>query len=58
MMTMDAREFERLNFLSEKALHNTITSTELAEFNQLLNLWNIITEVSLFNGKYDSQSKN
>lgn len=48
---MDAFESDRLNFLSEKALHETATSTELAEFNQLLNIWDTAEEVILFNGK-------
>lgn len=55
---MDANEFERLNLLSEKALYHTVSSIELAEFHQLLNLWNTSTEVNLFNGKYLSESKN
>jgi len=53
-MTMGTNEFERLNLLSEKALHDTATSTELAEFNQLLSIWNTAAEVNLFNGKYYS----
>jgi len=54
-MKMDALEFDRLNLLSEKALHDTATSTELAEFNQLLSIWNTASEVNLFNGKYSSE---
>jgi hypothetical protein len=54
MMTMDTNEFNRLNLLSEKTLHDTATSTELAEFNQLLSIWNAAAEVNLFNGKYYS----
>jgi hypothetical protein len=54
MMTMDTNEFNRLNSLSEKALHDTATSTELDVFNQLLSIWNTATEVDLFNGKYIS----
>ena len=56
-MTMDENEFERLSLLSEKALYHTVSSTELAEFHQLLNLWNTSTEVNLFNGKYLSESQ-
>jgi hypothetical protein len=55
MMTMDELEFDRLNLLSEKALRDTATSTELAEFNQLLTIWNTAGEVNLFNGKYSSE---
>jgi hypothetical protein len=54
MMTMDTNEFNQLNLLSEKALYDTATSTELDEFNQLLSIWNTATEVNLFNGKYIS----
>jgi hypothetical protein len=54
MMTMDTNEFNRLNLLSEKALHDTATSTELDEFNQLLSIWNTAAEVNFFNGKYIS----
>jgi len=52
---MDALEFDRLNMLSEKALHDTATSIELAEFNQLLTIWDTAAEVNLFNGKYSSE---
>ena len=51
---MDTNEFNRLNLLSEKVLHDTATSTELDEFNQLLSIWNTATELNLFNGKYIS----
>jgi hypothetical protein len=54
MMTMNELEFDRLNLLSEKALHDTATSTELIEFNQLLSIWNTAAEVNLFNGNYYS----
>lgn len=54
MMAMDTNEFNRLNLLSEKVLHDTATSTELDEFNQLLSIWNTATELNLFNGKYIS----
>jgi hypothetical protein len=55
MMKMDVLDFERLNLLSEKALHDTATSTELTEFNQLLSIWNTAAEVNLFNGKYSRE---
>ena len=32
---MDNSDFERLNFLSEKALHETATSSEMKEFSNL-----------------------
>ena len=37
---MKAEEFECLNTLSEKAIIDTLTSSELNEFRRLLNLWN------------------
>ncbi|NQZ24475.1 MAG: hypothetical protein HRT53_20815 [Colwellia sp.] len=52
---MDSLEFDRLNLLSEKALRDTATSTELAEFNQLLTIWDTASEVNLFNGKYSPE---
>lgn len=37
---MKAEEFECLNTLSEKAIIDTLTSSELNEFKRLLILWN------------------
>jgi len=50
---MNSSEFERLNFLSEKALNETATDPELKEFSQLLNHWNSAVELNLFGGFYD-----
>lgn len=46
---MDNDDFERLNFLSEKAIIKTATKNELKEFNILLNEWNSSEEFNLFN---------
>lgn len=37
---MNIEEFECLNTLSEKAIIDTLTSSELNEFKRLLTLWN------------------
>ena len=47
---MNHDDFERLNFLSEKAITETATNNELKEFNVLLNEWNLSVEFNLFNG--------
>ena len=47
---MNSYEFERLNFLSEKALNETATPHEITEFNTLLNEWNSSVELNLFGG--------
>ncbi|MCJ8318748.1 MAG: hypothetical protein MJK12_03890 [Colwellia sp.] len=46
---MNNIDFERLNFLSEKTLTETITPIELKEFKFLLNEWNLSAELNLFN---------
>jgi hypothetical protein len=48
-LIMDNDDFERLNFLSEKAITKTATKNELKEFNILLNEWNSSEEFNLFN---------
>ncbi|NQZ82902.1 MAG: hypothetical protein HRT52_17975 [Colwellia sp.] len=50
---MNTDEFERLNFLSEKALNETATDPELKEFSHLLNSWNSSVELNLFGGFYN-----
>jgi hypothetical protein len=37
---MNAEEFKSLDMLSEKAIIDTLTPSELNEFKRLLNLWN------------------
>ncbi len=39
---MDNQHFARLDMLSEKAFHETITSDELKEYLLLLDEWNVI----------------
>jgi hypothetical protein len=46
-MTND--EFERLNYLSEKAITETATLNELREFKRLMDLWNMFYEFNLLN---------
>jgi hypothetical protein len=45
-------EFKRLNTLSEKAMNNIVTPSELKEFRQLLNTCNESTELDLFKDLY------
>jgi len=47
---MNQDEFDRLNHLSEKALHETATPHEMKEFSQLLNDWNQSVELNVFSG--------
>ena len=47
---MNMNSFERLNSLSEKALNETATPSEITEFNVLLNEWNSSAELNLFGG--------
>lgn len=42
-------DFDRLNFLSEKAITETATPNELREFKQLMDLWNTSYEFNLLN---------
>ena len=53
-MTKD--EFERFNALSEKALKETATQSELQEFKELLLIWNSSVELNLFNYLGNSDS--
>lgn len=50
MIYMYQKDFNRLNFLSEKALSNKITPKELKEFNLLINDWNTSFELNLLGG--------
>lgn len=47
---MNNDDFQRLNYLSEKALQETANSDELKEFNNLLSEWNTSVEQNLFCG--------
>jgi len=49
---MNTNDFERLSFLSEKSLLNTITPDEFEEFRKLLISWNESTENKLLQGLY------
>ena len=52
MMSMNKNDFERLNSLSEKALNDSATQSELLEFKLLLTSRNTSTELNLFGGFY------
>ena len=41
---MDDIDSERLNFLSDKNVNETITPDELKELSVLLNKWNLLVE--------------
>ena len=45
---MDANEFERLNYLSEKSLNDNANLREMKEFEQLHSKWNESEEFNLF----------
>lgn len=49
---MNNVDFDRLNFLADKALNEKATNAELEEFNQLLTVWNESIELNLFSN-YD-----
>ena len=49
---MKKEEFNRLNALSEKALNDTVTHSELLEFKELLTSWNRSVELNSFGGFY------
>lgn len=55
---MKKEDFERLNMLSEKAINDIVSPNELEEFNQLLNVWNELTEYNLLQGTCMSNSQN
>ncbi|WDE09491.1 hypothetical protein [Thalassomonas haliotis] len=44
---MSKDEFERMNLLSEKALHQTASSVEMEEFHQLLQQWNVSNDINI-----------
>ena len=44
---MSKDEFERINLLSEKALHQTASSLEMEEFHQLLLQWNVPNDIQI-----------
>lgn len=54
---MSKDEFERINLLSEKALHQTATSLEMEEFHQLRQQWNIPNDICVYDNLVD-QAKN
>ncbi|NQY31221.1 MAG: hypothetical protein HRT69_17360 [Flavobacteriaceae bacterium] len=45
---MDVKEFERLNYLSEKSLNDNANLREMKEFEQLHSKWNESEEFNLF----------
>jgi len=47
---MLSKEFDRLNVLSEKAINDIVTPTELKEFNQLLTAWSESAEYNSLPG--------
>jgi hypothetical protein len=44
---MDAQEFERLNYLSEKSIYNNVSTREMNEFKQLHYKWTKSEEFNL-----------
>lgn len=54
---MKTEEYERLNSLSEKAINETLTPSELNEFKLLLTIWNDYTEYNLLQGSCTSNLK-
>lgn len=44
---MSKDEFERMNLLSEKALHQTASLVEMEEFHQLLQQWNVSNDIKI-----------
>lgn len=53
---MEKEAFDRLNYLSEKALNESATTIELEELNHLFEIWNSSLELNLFVGAgYKSQ---
>lgn len=49
---MKIEDFERLNMLSEKAMIDIATPTELQDLKQLLTIWSESTEYNLIQGIY------
>jgi hypothetical protein len=52
---MEKEDFERLNTLSQKAINDTVTTTELEEFKRLLTIWNDSTEYNMLHCLYSSE---
>jgi len=46
--SMDAQEFERLNYLSEKSINDNVSLREMNEFKQLHDKWTQSEEFNLF----------
>ena len=46
MINMKQKEFDRLNYLSEKSLLDTITPNEFYEFSRLIKDWNTSYELN------------
>lgn len=49
---MTQNNFERLNFLSEKSVNDTITFRELIEYKKLIDDWNSAFEFDQLNHLY------
>jgi hypothetical protein len=45
---MDAQEFERLNYLTEKSINDSVSLREMNEFEQLHAKWSESEEFNLF----------
>ena len=52
MIEMTDDDLERLNTLTDKALSETMTGSELREFNELLTDWNDSIALELFSGHH------
>ncbi len=52
MVKMTQKNFDRLNFLSDKSVNDTITSMELKEYKKLLDNWNTTFELDELNDSY------
>lgn len=49
---MTQKNFERLNFLSEKSVNDTITFRELIEYKKLIDDWNSAFELDQLKDLY------
>jgi len=56
MINMKQNDYDRLTYLSKKALIDPISKEELKEFNQLMNDWSHSTEFNLLQGFHEHQS--
>jgi len=54
---MQSEEFYRLNALSEKAMNDIVSSSELKEFNQLLTIWSESLEYNSLPGFHSPNPK-